>query len=193
MADSDAPPIPHAAVTYATGAGLVVLSALGIVIGGFAAEQTLVVQFALCRPALEPFDEPFVYSAAIATLAAVFAVAGWLVRRDPLRWGFAGWLVAVACGGVLCFGWVSLLGVGFWGMSREEASTGESWWGMGLLFLIALAGPALASLAAAISVLAVRSPRVSALLPACVFLLGTGVSIAVLALHSAASCTGYGG
>jgi hypothetical protein len=176
-------------IGYAVGVGLVVLSALGGLIGGLFSYETLFRPFAVCSPALEPFAAPFFYAGALVLLTGVFSAAGWLVRRDPERWGFAGWILAVAIGCVLCFGWLALITAGLWEAGHEEVSAAESW-AVWLLALVAMAGPSIASFGAAMCVLAARSPRVSPLLAPLVFLVLVGISIAVLALHSAAGC-GY--
>jgi hypothetical protein len=116
-------------------------------------------------------------------LVLCHGVASWLARRDPGRERFVWWLVGASSSGVVWFGGLALLSASFWSVARPASSMSEAVL-IGLLYFVALAGPSLASLAAAVLTVVARARRAPVVLPPAAFLIVASLSVAIPAAYS---------
>jgi len=167
--------------------GVVVAVTAALLVASFATEEALVAPFILCQPPFQPVIDPLTYVSGIVTLTLLFWAASGLARRHPARRGFARWLVGISIAAILFFGLLALVGLGFWSSARE-VTAGETVLA-GVLFFIALAGPAIASLFASILLLAdATRPMPPVIVPPLAFIGVTATSLGALWLSSAISC-----
>jgi len=167
--------------------GVVVAVTVALLVASFATEQALAAPFILCQPPFQPVIDPLTYVSGIVALSLLYWAASGLARRHPARRGFARWLVGISIAATLFFGLLALLGLGFWSSAREVTAAETVL--AGVLFVIALAGPAIASLVASILLLAdATRPMPPVIVPPLAFVGVTAISVGVLWLSSATAC-----
>ena len=171
---------PGRVARAAGAAGLVIAAAAAVVVAGFASEQALLAPWVVGGPGQRTSIAQFaLYGGVLVVLAAIHAAAAQLGRRAPGR-ALAAWLAGVSAAGTLFFALVALLGLGFWSAARD-AGPAETL-GAGALFVVAFAGPSVASLVSAILALVARARPTLAAVPPLVLLAATGASVLVIAL-----------
>jgi hypothetical protein len=165
-------------------AGLVVGVSVALVVAGFESLDAVAGPFILGDPRMTPDESPIRYGGALVVLLLLHGAASWLVWRDPSRGRFAWWLVGASASGAVWFGGLALLSASFWGTARPGVGAAETV-GVGALYVIVLAGPSLASLAASVLTAFARSRRTPLVLPPAAFLITASVSVAIPVVHSA--------
>ena len=168
---------PGRVARVAVGAGLVVAASLAIVVAGFASEGALLTRWVVGGPEEAPVVQLGLYGGGLLALAAVYGAAARSARRTPPRRALAGWLAGVSSAGLLVFTFVALLGLGFWSAARDAGAVETGF--VGVLFFVALAGPAVASLISAILMTVSRHRPIVAAMPPLVLLAATGTSVLV--------------
>lgn len=158
--------------------GLVAAASGLIVAAGFASEYALVAHFIVGSPTYDTMPGILIYVAAVIALAVLIGVVGAEIEGGSQNRGLAGWLIGVSAAGALFFGLLSTLGAQFWAGSRnsDQAETVVA----GLLYFVSFAGPAIASLVAAIVIFGHGSRLPTAWLPSLLVLAVVAVSVLVL-------------
>ena len=175
-----------AVVRGVTTAGLGLAVAGAVVVATFASEET-VARLAICETPARASLAPYAYVGASLALALLYWAASAAARRGAPRRGLATVLIVVSVVGIVFSGWIASLAVGFWSAAGQP-STPEIV-RVGILFVIAFVGPAIASLVAAILVGVAGSRAIPVLLPPIAVLVVTAASAGVLVLSLVVSCT----
>jgi hypothetical protein len=130
-----------------------------VCVAGFSSESALIRPLVLDDPLSRGDSSPVWYGSALVIAASLHLLARSQVRRGRLGRAFSGWVLGVSAAVTLFFSWLAVLGTGFYAAARADIGAAETI-STGILFLGALAGPSIASLAASVAL--VRSlPRTS--------------------------------
>ena len=159
--------------------GLVAAAAVLIVAAGFASEYALAAHFIVGSPTYDTLPGILVYVTAIVALAAVVGAVGLEVGRGSQNRGLAGWLIGVSAAGTLFFGLLSILGAQFFAASSSADRLDTV--ATGLEYFASFAGPAVASLVAAITIFSRGSRLGSAWLPSVLVLTVVTASVIIVA------------
>jgi hypothetical protein len=171
-------------------ASLVATVAAALAVSGFASLEALAGPHILGNPRPATDASPYWFAGSLIVLVVLHTLASWLSRRDRNRRRFVWWLVGVSAAGVLWFGSLAALSASFWSAARADVGASDAV-ATGALYVAALAGPSIASLAAA-TITALAGPQPASIaLPAVVFLVVAGASIAIPVAYSVPSATGH--
>ena len=166
--------------------GLVAAMSGLVTAAGFASEDALKARFVPGPATYDTSIGTALYVIAVSALAALYLAVALEVRRRPRARGFSAALIGASLAAVVFFGWLSVLGAQFFWAADPSDSTREPIT-FGLLSFAAYAGPAVASLVAALLTRFTASRRLSVFLGPLAVLAVTTTAVTVLAVHQRVS------